>query len=620
MFNFLDKSLLIRLGISMSVLTALSLVGMLSSVIVAEKTQGAAGAVNQAGSLRMQTYRIGMELGRQHEERSAAMAPLVAEFETRLNSERLVATLPDHEMSELRLAHDAIHKQWQDEMRPVVSSYIDGTMPHAVAYELYAERSVQFVATINILVTKIEQYAESNIKWLRLFQGSLLLFTLLTIFITMNLLTNDVLRPLGELLRCSNAVRRGDFSMRTSHVGEDELGRLGTAFNTMSEELSKIYAELEERVKTKTRDLERSNRLLELLYKTSKRLNEDALSDRVYGELLSEIDTVIGTRGGTICLSSLSTQKPYRLATTRVVEEGAADVCGHERCEECFGGEGAHILELARGDDKQLRVVSTPIRDQERQFGVLMTEIGAGRQLEEWQNRLLEAVANQIGVALNIARRGVENRRLALFEERGTIARELHDSLAQSLSYLKIQVSRLDSILHRLPQEKEARIIAAELREGLNSAYRQLRELLTTFRLKMDGRGLAAALDDTVREFIERSGADIQLDNALIELHLSANEELHVLQVVREALSNVVRHSQATQAVVTLARRASGEVEVRIEDNGIGIDEHAERKHHYGLAIMQERSNILHGSLTYSERTGGGTCVELVFTPDRDGN
>lgn len=615
MFTFLDKSLLIRLGISMSVLTALALLGMLGSVIVAEKTQGAAAAVNQAGSLRMQTYRTAMEMGRPHDDRTVAMTPVIEEFEARLNSERLVSVLPTHELSELRLAYEEIRKEWQSEMRPVVDSYLKGSMSQAAAYELFAQRSKQFVDTIDILVTKIELNAEANIKWLRLFQGSLLMFTLLTIFITMNLLTSDVLRPLGELLRCSNAVRRGDFSMRMSHVGEDELGRLGTAFNTMSEELSKIYSELEARVKTKTRDLERSNRSLELLYKTSKRLNEDTLSDRVYGELLGEIDAVIGTQGGTICLSNQVTQRQYRLATTRVVAEGVVDICGSEKCEECFGGDSAHLLEMMRDGDNELRVVATPIRDQERQFGVLMTEISAGRHLEEWQIRLLEAVANQIGVALNIARRGVENRRLALFEERGTIARELHDSLAQSLSYLKIQVSRLDSLLVRLPHEREARLIVGELREGLNSAYRQLRELLTTFRLKMDGRGLASALDDTVREFTERSGVTIHLDNALIALHLSANEELHVLQVVREALSNVVRHSQATQAIVTLARRASGDVEVRIDDNGIGIDEHAERKHHYGLAIMQERSSTLHGKLTYSERTGGGTRVELVFTP-----
>ena len=457
MFQLFDKSLLIRLGISMTVLIALALLGMLSSVVVAEKTQGAAAAVNQAGSLRMQTYRTGMELGRRHEERGAAMTPLLQEFEDRLDNQRLVMALPQHPMSELRLAHEAIRKEWNEEMRPVVDSYIKGTMPQEVAYELYAERTENFVATINILVSKIESNAEANIKWLRLFQGSLLMFTLLTIFITMNLLTNDVLRPLGELLRCSNAVRRGDFSMRMSHVGEDELGRLGTAFNTMSEELSKIYGELEARVQTKTRDLERSNRLLELLYKTSKRLNEDALSDRVYTELLREIDAVIGTRGGTICLSSMTAQAPYRLATTRRVADGLPDICGSGKCQECFGGDSAHLIDMMRDGDKRLRVVSTPIRDQERQFGVLLTEISADRQMEDWQIRLLEAVANQIGVALNIARRGVESRRLALFEERGTIARELHDSLAQSLSYLKIQVSRLDSILIRAPREREAR-------------------------------------------------------------------------------------------------------------------------------------------------------------------
>lgn len=618
MFSFLDKSLLIRLGISMSVLTALALLGMLSSVIVAEKTQGAAIAVNQAGSLRMQSYRTGMELGRHNGERHTAMSPLLEEFENRLNSERLVSALPAHPLSELRRAHEQIRKEWQDDMRPVVDSYINGTMPRAVAYELYAERTEHFVATINILVSKIEQNAESNIKWLRLFQGSLLMFTLLTIFITMNLLINDVLRPLGELLRCSNAVRRGDFSMRTSHVGVDELGRLGSAFNTMSEELSKIYGELEKRVETKTRDLERSNRSLELLYKTSKRLGVNALSDRVYSELLREIDSVIGTRGGTICLSNISTQSPYRFATTRRIAEGLLDICGSGKCEECFGGESAHLMELMRDMNNRLRVIATPIRDQERQFGVLLTEIAADRQLEEWQIRLLEAVANQIGIALNIARRGVESRRLALFEERGTIARELHDSLAQSLSFLKIQVSRLDSILVRQPLDRTAaREIVGELREGLNSAYRQLRELLTTFRLKMDGRGLAAALDDTVHEFNERGEIKITLDNSLVNLHLNANEELHVLQLVREALSNVVRHSQANQAVVTLARRNSGEVEVRIDDNGIGIGEHAERKRHYGLAIMQERSNILRGTLSYTTRQGGGTRVELVFMPSR---
>jgi two-component system nitrate/nitrite sensor histidine kinase NarX len=235
--------------------------------------------------------------------------------------------------------------------------------------------------------------------------------------------------------------------------------------------------------------------------------------------------------------------------------------------------------------------------------------------LQDWQTRLLEAVADHIGIAINIAQRTTQSRRLALLEERSVIARELHDSLAQSLSYMKIQVSRLAAALPRTQDETQARDILQELRDGINSAYRELRELLTTFRLKMDGRGLSSALEETVRELRERSALTVTLVNRLHSTQLTPNEEIHVLQVVREALSNVVRHAQASQACVTLDYEANGDVVVTVEDDGIGIPDEAERRHHYGLAIMNERTHSLGGSIAVTRRTGGGTCVRTVFTP-----
>jgi nitrate/nitrite-specific signal transduction histidine kinase len=105
------------------------------------------------------------------------------------------------------------------------------------------------------------------------------------------------------------------------------------------------------------------------------------------------------------------------------------------------------------------------------------------REPEPWEIRLLETVARHIGTAINLSHCATRDRRLALLEERATIARELHDSLAQSLSYLKIQVSRLDAALRRPNGAAVARPIIEGLREGLSGAYRQLREILTTFRL-----------------------------------------------------------------------------------------------------------------------------------------
>ncbi len=177
-------------------------------------------------------------------------------------------------------------------------------------------------------------------------------------------------------------------------------------------------------------------------------------------------------------------------------------------------------------------------------FGELFIESRSGR-LENWQQQLIETFCDNIARTFALSLQQEQESRLALFAERGTIARELHDSLAQSLSYLKIQVSRLGTLLKREAPAEKIEDTLDELREGLNGAYRQLRELLTTFRLSLDEPSLEAALGNAVAEFGERGEVTIELDNRLQHVPLSPNEEIHVLQIVREALSNVVRHSQA---------------------------------------------------------------------------
>jgi two-component system nitrate/nitrite sensor histidine kinase NarX len=199
-----------------------------------------------------------------------------------------------------------------------------------------------------------------------------------------------------------------------------------------------------------------------------------------------------------------------------------------------------------------------------------------------------------------------------LLEERAAIARELHDSLAQSLSYMKIQVSRLKPFAEQ--SGTEVAEVLQELREGLNSAYRQLRELLTTFRLRVDGGGLGAALQATVAEFSNRGNLPIALDVDLGGCTLSANEEIHTLQIVREALSNVLNHAAATEARVRINYGEDGMVCATVEDNGVGIRKKA-GAHHYGLAIMEERSKSLGGSVTIDRAEPSGTRVTLRFLP-----
>ena len=129
-----------------------------------------------------------------------------------------------------------------------------------------------------------------------------------------------------------------------------------------------------------------------------------------------------------------------------------------------------------------------------------------------------------------------------MLQERNAIARELHDSLAQALSYLKIQATRLNKAIDR-EDKITMEDVAGELREGLNNAYRQLRELLTTFRLKIDGSGLKVALESSIEQLRAQNSMNIHLDFALSNIPLTPNEEIHLLQIIREASQNSINHS-----------------------------------------------------------------------------
>jgi two-component system nitrate/nitrite sensor histidine kinase NarX len=628
MVKLFEKSLLLRLGLAMATITALAFIGMLSSVFIAETSEGQAAAINQAGTLRMQSYRIASALahytGDQEPTRLQRAAELITEFEQRLHSHRLTGVLSKAADQQLLAAYRRVEHQWQQQIRPMLDTYVTLARENAQSPENlmavdglrtnYLEAVDPFVANIDEMVKVLELEAEENIQQLRLIQMASLFLTILVVIITMYMMNTNVLSPLRDLLGCASAVRRGDFSQRTRFQSEDELGQLAYTFNLMAEDLSKIYDDLENRVHEKTVDLEHRNQSLELLYKTTRRLSAVPLDNTVYEELLEDIRLLVGTGPGNICLGETGTSQAYKLASTRPDVFNKPDICNPPNCQACFDDGDPHTIEVMQDIDHTLRVFSTPIKDSEQQYGVLLVECPKNNPLKDWQKRLLETVASHIAIALNIAKSHSQDRMLALLEERSVIARELHDSLAQSLSYLKIQVSRLDAIVTEPDNIAKVQQITTELRDGLNSAYRQLRELLTTFRLRIDEAGLNSALEKTVQEFSERSDIDIQLENRLGNCKLTPNAEIHVIQVVREALSNVLRHSQAHHAIVSAEYTVDGDVIVAIDDDGIGLPQETERQHHYGLTIMKERALGLCGALCALPSDLGGTRVELSFS------
>lgn len=617
-----ERSLLLRLGVAMATITLLGVIGMASAIIIAGITQGSAETINVAGSLRMQSYRIAsltLLAQRNHStENWKNVENAIALFEHTLQKPSLRGisiSTPEPGLQSAN-SYSTVTLDWQQNIKPQLIALIPRGQPlqHAQAIQLDIELLNDingFVSHIDDLVKRLAEQAENRITLLSTILGISLFLTLIVVFVTMYVMYTDVFTPLRDLLTCAERAGKGDLNVRSQHTGEDELGRLGEAFNSMAEDLSKLYRNLETRVNEKTADLARSNRSLELLYHSISRLYDAPVAKDTYVTLLTDIEHVLGIGHGMTCLVENDDGQGHILAATLKAGNGDTNICALTHCAECLSGKEMEIRHL--GKHGQQHILKIPLHDMEQQYGVMQLEIPAGDTLEAWQTQLLEALSRHIGVAIGTARRVEQNRRLSLLEERGVIARELHDSLAQSLSYMKIQVSRLQASMAQLPDAEDASHILGELREGLNSAYRELRELLTTFRLKIEGDGLIPTLEKIAAEFAERGKIVIDFNTRLDGWHLSANEEIHVMQIVREALSNIIHHAQASHAWIALEHDMDDMISVTIDDDGIGIVPKLQETHHYGMSIMQERARTLGGSLHIQGRAIGGTRIMLRF-------
>lgn len=601
-------SVVLRLGAWIAAIACLAVVSILASITVAELSSGEARAINLAGSLRMQSYVIHAAVGQHGQGLRGApnVEQALADFDGRYRNPALVRILPASADDPVRLAYEGVGEFWQARFRPSALRAINDP---ATAPSLQAD-TAEIVRRIDSLVVLVEQGLEAKLQLLRLVQGVSLILLLIVGATAVFQLKTHVLHPLDALLTSARRVRRGDFNVRVPAREPDELGQLGEAFNFMVEDLSRIYAQLENRVQEKTEALARSNQSLKLLYRTARALSERAVTRSTLLQLLQEVEQVIGIRSGALCLHKAGEIDIAAISGT--LDPTHVEALCKAGCQGCRE-DGGQIESVTTTDGEGgSRTISVPLFDGTRNHGVMLLVQADGEALDPWQVELVETVGRHIGGALATTQRNEERNRLALLDERSAIARELHDSLAQSLSYLKIQVTRLQSMLSRSPPPEPVNDVVRELRDGLNEAYRQLRELLTTFRLRIDGRGLSAAIDDTVQEFRRRTGTTIVLANRLGGIELAPSREIHVLQIIREALSNIERHAHARNVSVTLENEGA-DLLVNVEDDGIGIDQNATPLHRYGIVIMRDRAQSLDGELVMLPGTHGGTRVELRF-------
>ncbi len=265
--------------------------------------------------------------------------------------------------------------------------------------------------------------------------------------------------------------------------------------------------------------------------------------------------------------------------------------------------------------DRQERVFVLPLHQGSTPCGVLNLFLGSHGDLPEAVSALLPALGDMLGLTLENARLSRQAVQASLMRERQRLAGEVHDSLAQSLTWLRMRSRLLRGAIARR-DEAQIEQHVAEIDASLGEAHGRVRELITDFRTSMDPRGLDAALHHVIDQFESLADLEIDYTNRLTPLSLDAEQELQVFHIVREALSNIVKHAQASHAQVELSLE-DGQCLIAIEDDGIGLhpghenDDGVDLAAHHGLRIMQERAQLIGGALFVSSRRGLGTRLTL---------
>ncbi|HSG23734.1 MAG TPA: type IV pili methyl-accepting chemotaxis transducer N-terminal domain-containing protein [Azonexus sp.] len=618
-------------------LIATAAIGM--TLLISWQLEGVAAAINDAGSQRMRTYRIGhlMARGLEGEAPDATKAKAIAaeleHFETVLRDLQLgdpARPLSPPRNGDVQTQLSEVQQAWRGTVRPLVAEYLAGNVAQRTAVLDRFDRELEpFVSRINQLVLVMERSYANDTNLLRTVQAGLVLLAILGTVILIRFFIQLVIRPVTVLHSGMRRMNSNDLTVRLPVDSDDELGSLAQGFNQMAEHLQTAYSTLEERVEAETRSLAQRNHELSILYAVTSFLSEPLAQEALCQGFLDQIKSSLGADAGAVRLYMPESQK-----LSLVTHDGLSDTfLQRERelnCGECLCGEVIQSGMPAVFDTVNPPVgmkLGSCIREGfatatafnivhgKRRLGVYNLYFFKTHPVSAQEKSLLETIGQHLGVAIENQRLRSREKELAVFEERNLLAQELHDSIAQGLAFLNIQVQLLQDSL-RKGRLEEAMQTAGQLREGVQESYDDVRELLVHFRTRVLQSDLDTAIASALEKFEGQTGISTDFQQIGGGTSLEPTDETQIMHIVQESLSNIRKHAQASHVRVTVSRNFGG-IDIAVEDDGIGFDPVNEpnvlSERHVGLKIMRERAHRVGGECQITSKIGEGTHVTLTL-------
>lgn len=451
------------------------------------------------------------------------------------------------------------------------------------------------------------------------------------------LLTLILTRPILSLVEVTQAVGQGDLTRKAPPWGDDEIGQLSAAFNRMTAELAQAQGAMLRR-----------QRELVALNAVANAVNIPApLNETLDRSLRALLDSLELPAGWVFLLDgegarAADSAAPRRVQLTswfglpRAIGEREVEVGLHGcPCTAAILDKKAIVVSplpercpmragKLRDESPIASHVTVPILSHDRVLGVLGTASPDAHTFGSDEVQLLEAVGQQLGVAVENARlwddlRDKERVRGQLLEqvfsaqeeERKRIARELHDDTGQAITSLMVglRAASDECEIPLRPRFDALRNIAAQTLESVKRLARELRPPL------LDDLGLPAALERYVASYRSNFGlgADLQMAGFSGRERLAPEIELALYRIIQEALTNIAKHAKATNVSVVVERKAHAVIAI-VEDDGRGFDVPAvldspQPEGKLGLHGMRERAELLGGHLQLESTPGSGSSV-----------
>lgn len=613
---------ILMMFIALWLILASSLIGL--SLNTSWRLEERGMAINEAGSLRKRVFYIALLI--QQPANAAALAEEYNKFQKTIQHLKLLREggfdrTEQHRLLTQKLIN--IENNFQ-----AFQHQVQIYQQHKQNHEAFLHEAVKFTQSINELVSLIESDNTRNIRLLRWLQYMLLGMAWISAFASLKLLHQLVLKSLHRLNQGIEQIRERQFYIRLTEQGTSEFTQVVHGFNLMASELSKVYNNLEGLVAEKTHALRKKNYELAILYELASIFQENHEQSNLIKVFIEKMMAFSGASAAVLQIKKRHATD-FEVVGSNGLSEAVLQQLRHNRCV------GVPCRQLINDPEAICQTVKSQnhacfnshgmefclaftIRSAEEEIGILNLFSNTPLLLTEEDKQLIKTVCSQFGIAIERLRLNQLDKHMAILEERNLMARGLHDSIAQSLSFLNMQVQ----VLTKAMQDDKPQLVQQTLNfidEGVKECYADVRELLSNFRIRLAREGFLSAIQSVMKRFEVQVGMTVEWILTGEVFELDDDEQLQIIFIVQEALSNIRKHAAADQVSVILEYQKEY-LNLQIRDNGIGFDTHClqqkEQQGHVGTSIMRERASKIDGKLQINSIPGQGTTIELtVYRP-----